>query len=236
MALKLKYKTKEEVPAELQTIYVERDGEFALDVDGVVRPNLPVGFSDHSQGTLACVGAVALGACFVEKHFTLDKNLPGPDHAFSSDAEELRALVGSANRKQDRLRVSRQALTDRSLSGFEETFWQGARARRWFRAFSANKHDELRLLGRRLIDLAVRFASSPESTDRSSFLEEGRQIGRQYWLSGARAGLTAVEGVEAFLYFRSPVERTQTITLGPAESRGLEFVLSARHFQPGAAP
>jgi hypothetical protein len=36
MALKLKYKTKDEVPAELQTIYVERDGEFALDVDGVV--------------------------------------------------------------------------------------------------------------------------------------------------------------------------------------------------------
>jgi N-acetylneuraminate synthase/N,N'-diacetyllegionaminate synthase len=54
---------------------------------------VPVGFSDHSQGTLACAGAVALGACFVEKHFTLDKNLPGPDHAFSSDAEELRALV-----------------------------------------------------------------------------------------------------------------------------------------------
>ena len=36
MALKLKYKTKDEVPAELQTVYVERDGEFALDVDGVV--------------------------------------------------------------------------------------------------------------------------------------------------------------------------------------------------------
>jgi N,N'-diacetyllegionaminate synthase len=53
----------------------------------------PTGFSDHSQGIWAAVGAVALGACVVEKHFTLDKNLPGPDHQFSSDPKEFRALV-----------------------------------------------------------------------------------------------------------------------------------------------
>src|SRR4051794_1279451 len=140
---------------------------------------------------------------------------------------ELRAIVGSAGRKQDRTRVSRQALTDRSMSGFEEGFWQGARARRWFRAFSANKHDELRLLGRRLIDLAVRFASSPESADRSSFLEEGRQIGRQYGLSGARAGLAAVETVEAFLYFRSPVVRS---VIGMIEEQGLAAKRAVRVF------
>ena len=52
-----------------------------------------VGFSDHSWGTTAALGAVALGACFVEKHFTIDKNLPGPDHAFSSDAAEFAELV-----------------------------------------------------------------------------------------------------------------------------------------------
>jgi N,N'-diacetyllegionaminate synthase len=53
----------------------------------------PVGFSDHSWGTIAALGAVAMGACFIEKHFTLDKSLPGPDHRFSSDPAEFRELV-----------------------------------------------------------------------------------------------------------------------------------------------
>jgi len=53
----------------------------------------PVGFSDHSEGIIAAVGAVTLGACMVEKHFTLDKDLPGPDHRFSADPGELKALV-----------------------------------------------------------------------------------------------------------------------------------------------
>lgn len=52
-----------------------------------------VGFSDHTEGTTAAVGAVVLGACFVEKHFTVDRNLPGPDHRFSSDAAEFSLLV-----------------------------------------------------------------------------------------------------------------------------------------------
>jgi N-acetylneuraminate synthase/N,N'-diacetyllegionaminate synthase len=52
-----------------------------------------VGFSDHTDGIVAAVGAVTLGACFIEKHFTLDKNLPGPDHRFSADPGEFRALV-----------------------------------------------------------------------------------------------------------------------------------------------
>lgn len=52
-----------------------------------------VGLSDHSFGTTAAIGAVAMGACFIEKHFTLDKNLPGPDHRFSSDPAEFTQLV-----------------------------------------------------------------------------------------------------------------------------------------------
>ncbi len=52
-----------------------------------------VGFSDHSWGITAAMGAVTLGACLVEKHFTFDKNLPGPDHRFSSDPEEFKQLV-----------------------------------------------------------------------------------------------------------------------------------------------
>jgi N,N'-diacetyllegionaminate synthase len=53
----------------------------------------PVGLSDHTDGTVAAIGAVALGACMIEKHFTLDKNLPGPDHRFSADPAEFQALV-----------------------------------------------------------------------------------------------------------------------------------------------
>jgi N-acetylneuraminate synthase/N,N'-diacetyllegionaminate synthase len=53
------------------------------------------GFSDHSEGTEAAIGAKIMGACFIEKHFTLDKNLSGPDHYFSSDPEEFENLVNS---------------------------------------------------------------------------------------------------------------------------------------------
>ncbi len=54
-----------------------------------------VGFSDHSEGFSAAVGACALGACWIEKHFTIDKTLPGPDHRFSCDPQEMTALVKS---------------------------------------------------------------------------------------------------------------------------------------------
>lgn len=53
----------------------------------------PVGLSDHAIGIVAALGAVALGAACVEKHFTVDRNLPGPDQGFSCDPGELRQLV-----------------------------------------------------------------------------------------------------------------------------------------------
>ena len=56
-------------------------------------PKIIWGYSDHSIGTLACCNAVALGAKVIEKHYTLDKKLEGPDHWFSSDPEELKKLV-----------------------------------------------------------------------------------------------------------------------------------------------
>jgi len=55
----------------------------------------PVGLSDPTDGVVAAIGSVALGACMIEKHFTRDKNLPGPDHRFSADPEEFRSLVES---------------------------------------------------------------------------------------------------------------------------------------------
>jgi len=55
----------------------------------------PVGFSDHSRGPVAAIGAVAMGACIIEKHFTLDRAMEGPDHWFSSEPAELMALVSA---------------------------------------------------------------------------------------------------------------------------------------------
>ena len=52
-----------------------------------------VGYSDHTIGIDAAVEAVKLGACWIEKHFTLDKTMHGPDHHFSADPQEMAALV-----------------------------------------------------------------------------------------------------------------------------------------------
>ena len=57
------------------------------------RFNLPVGLSDHTLGIEIPIAAAALGACVLEKHFTLDKTAPGPDHQASLDPHELRAMV-----------------------------------------------------------------------------------------------------------------------------------------------
>ena len=54
-----------------------------------------VGYSDHTVGIEVPIAAVAMGACVIEKHFTLDKNLPGPDHKASLEPNELAAMVSS---------------------------------------------------------------------------------------------------------------------------------------------
>lgn len=54
---------------------------------------LPVGLSDHSQGISAPIAATALGASIIEKHFTLDKNQPGPDHIASLEPSELTQMI-----------------------------------------------------------------------------------------------------------------------------------------------
>lgn len=53
---------------------------------------LPVGFSDHSIGYSIPLAAVAIGSCIIEKHFTLDKDLPGWDHKISADPEEMKII------------------------------------------------------------------------------------------------------------------------------------------------
>lgn len=62
---------------------------------------VPVGLSDHSLGTHIPVAAVALGADLLEKHFTLDRSLPGPDHSFAIEPDELRRLVAHVREVED---------------------------------------------------------------------------------------------------------------------------------------
>lgn len=62
-----------------------------------------VGYSDHTKGIEVSVAAAAMGACVIEKHFTLDKNLPGPDHRASLEPAELRALVDAVRHVEDAL-------------------------------------------------------------------------------------------------------------------------------------
>src|SRR5208283_5243286 len=54
---------------------------------------LPVGYSDHTRGISIAIAAVALGACVIEKHLTLDRSLPGPDHSASIEPHEFQAMV-----------------------------------------------------------------------------------------------------------------------------------------------
>lgn len=67
--------------------------------------DIPIGYSDHTLGITIAIAAVAMGAQVIEKHFTLDKTLPGPDHRASLDPVELRAMV-------EAIRVVEESLGD----------------------------------------------------------------------------------------------------------------------------
>jgi N-acetylneuraminate synthase/N,N'-diacetyllegionaminate synthase len=99
--------------------YPTPDEEVNLRRIGTLREafGCEIGFSDHTWGVTAACAAVALGACFIEKHFTLDRSLPGPDHRFSSDPEELRSLVQSIRRTEAELGDARVGPTPSELRG-----------------------------------------------------------------------------------------------------------------------
>lgn len=75
-------------------------------------PDCEVGFSDHSRGIIAPIMAVAYGVRFIEKHFTLDKELPGPDHKASVDPKELEDLCVSVRRAEMILGSGEKYVTD----------------------------------------------------------------------------------------------------------------------------
>ena len=64
---------------------------------------LRVGFSDHTEGIATCIAAVARGATVIEKHFTLDRNLPGPDHKASLEPHDLARLIGAIRQVEQAL-------------------------------------------------------------------------------------------------------------------------------------
>jgi N-acetylneuraminate synthase len=74
-----------------------------------------VGFSDHTLGTAIPLAAIALGASVIEKHFTIDKNLPGWDHEISADPEEMRAIVAGGAAVFSALGASRRIVTEAEL-------------------------------------------------------------------------------------------------------------------------
>lgn len=73
---------------------------------------VPVGLSDHSLGITIPIAAVALGACVVEKHFTLNKSLPGPDHQASLEPEELKQMVKAIREVEKAMGNGTKSLTD----------------------------------------------------------------------------------------------------------------------------
>jgi sialic acid synthase SpsE len=72
---------------------------------------VPVGFSDHTLGLEVSLAAAALGASIIEKHFTLDRTWPGPDHRASLEPDELAALVRGVRRVEQSLGDGRKVAT-----------------------------------------------------------------------------------------------------------------------------
>ncbi len=119
--------------------------------------------------------------------------------------EDLRALVRGEPRRR---RVSRQVLTTMSMSAYEHDYIRQAQSRPWYRAYDQRTLDELRPLGRRMVDLTIRYISS--RGERGDIIAESREIGHEYGLCSSRIGLSTSEALEAFLFFRTPVVQAVT--------------------------
>jgi N,N'-diacetyllegionaminate synthase len=78
--------------------------------------NVPVGLSDHSTGVVSSVVSVGLGASVVEKHITLDKNSPGPDHPFSIEPPEMHQLIKAIRDAECSLGRAERVLSEKELA------------------------------------------------------------------------------------------------------------------------
>jgi len=96
------------------SVYPPEDADVNLNNMGMLRtcyPDYPVGFSDHTIGTAIPIAAVACGACVIEKHFTLDKSMPGWDHKVSATQDEMTFIVESSKRVVQALGSTRRTLS-----------------------------------------------------------------------------------------------------------------------------
>lgn len=77
---------------------------------------VPTGLSDHTLGTAVAVAAVALGACIIEKYFTLSRDIPGHDSAFSLEPHEFKAMVEAIRTAEKALGEVNYEITEKRLS------------------------------------------------------------------------------------------------------------------------
>jgi N,N'-diacetyllegionaminate synthase len=77
--------------------------------------DVPTGYSDHTLGVAVPIAAAALGACVIEKHFTLDRTLPGWDHAISADPAEMKALVEGVSQAFEALGAAVREVTPAAI-------------------------------------------------------------------------------------------------------------------------
>ena len=86
-----------EYPAPIQDVNLRAMGAMASIFD------VRVGYSDHTDGVDVAIAAVALGAKVIEKHFTLDRNLPGPDHRASLEPADLKLMINAIRKTESAL-------------------------------------------------------------------------------------------------------------------------------------
>jgi N-acetylneuraminate synthase len=100
------------------SLYPPKDEYVNLNFIKTLKQNfgLPVGFSDHTIGTAIPLGAIANGADVIEKHFTLDKNMPGWDHKVSANPEEMRIICEDGKRIIDAMGDGMKVVSEAELN------------------------------------------------------------------------------------------------------------------------
>ena len=109
-----KYGTKEIIVLQCNTEYPTpfRDANIRAMLTLGETTGCEYGYSDHTMGNDVAIAAVALGASLIEKHFTLDKNMEGPDHIASIEPEELKSLVNSVRHIEEALGSGIKTVSD----------------------------------------------------------------------------------------------------------------------------
>ena len=83
-------------------------------------PNAVIGFSDHTASLEAPKAAIALGAKIIEKHITLNKKMPGPDHSFALEPDELKQMVKTIRETEQKIKQGKEIKISKVLLGSEQ--------------------------------------------------------------------------------------------------------------------